>query len=96
MGRSKKDPFADLDQDFKDEINAASKEQIRDKIAQISLNDAALEEAKELDLDLAQKKEAAKEAGAVYREGKKMNKLRRKYARIMLGEKGGDNGSVEE
>lgn len=97
MGRkSSKDPFAKLDQDFKDEINAASPEAIRGKIAQIALNQAAMDEAQEADIDLAQKKEAASQAGAIYREARKMNKLRNKYARIMLGEKGGDNGAVEE
>lgn len=96
MGRPKKEPFADLDQDFKDKINAASTDEIREIILGVALNDAALAEAKESDQDLAEKKDAAKEAGAIYREGKKMNKLRTKYARVMLAEKGGDNGSVEE
>ncbi len=94
MGRPKKGKFDDLDQDFKDRVNGANQEQIREIICKVALDQGALIELKEEDQDLAEKKEAYSTAGAFYREGTKMNKLRTKYARTMLGEKGGDTGSA--
>lgn len=89
----KKDKFADLDQDFKDVANALKEPEIRDRIAKVSLDQAALLDAKEKDYDLKEKKEQAKEAGAVYREGTKANKLRIEYYRILLDGQGKDTGS---
>jgi hypothetical protein len=98
MGRGfgkKKDPFEDLDEDFKDAVAGMDEKAIRDRLAKVTLDQAALMDAKEKDIDLKEKKEAAKEAGAVYREGTKMNKLRVKYARSILDAKGNDTGSAD-
>jgi hypothetical protein len=94
MGRNfeEKDPFAALDQDFKDAIAGMDEGEIRDRIAKISLDDAALKEAKSNDEDLKQVQSIAREAGAVYREGAKMNSLRIKFARRVLGDKAKYNG----
>lgn len=92
MGRPKKDKFDDLDKDFKEEAEKLDEGQLRTKISEIALNQEALMEAKEQDQDLAQKKEQAKEAGAVYREGSKANKLRVRYLRQMLDAKGKATG----
>ncbi len=96
MGRPKKDKFEDLDIDFKDSVAAMDESQIRAKLAEVSLNQAALMAAKADDEDLAVKKEIAKEAGAIYREGTKMNKLSIEWARQVLGDKGKANGSFEQ
>ncbi len=96
MGRPKKDKFEDLDIDFKDSIAAMTEEEIRAKLAEISLNQAALMQAKSDDEDLKTKKEIAKEAGAIYREGTKANRLRIEWARQVLGDKGKSNGSFEQ
>lgn len=93
FGRPKKDKFADLDDDFKDNVAAKSEVEIRDLIAKTSLDQAALMEAKDLDMDFKMAKETAKEAGAVYREGTKANKLRIAFARQVLNGRGKDSGS---
>lgn len=92
MGRSKKDKFQDLDQDFQDTVAGMNEAEIRNKIASVALNQVAVSTAKELDEDLAQKKEAAKVAGEGYAEATKMNKLRIEFCRRVLSDKGKDVG----
>lgn len=84
-----KDPFDDLPAEFKDAVAAASRAAIRDKIATISLDQAELMEAKKKDTDLEKARETAREAGAIYREGTKMNKLKIEWAKRCLDDKGG-------
>ncbi len=92
MEFKKKDKFLVLNEDFRDGVNGMTEAEIRDSIARIALDQAALMEAKDLDQDLADKKELAKEAGAVYREGTKANKLKVEFLRRKLGELGKPNG----
>ena len=92
MGRPKKDEFADLDDDFKDAAHGMDEATIRARISEVALNQAALMEAKDGDEDLKTKKEVAKDAGAVYRDGTKANKLRVKFYRRVLGDKLKPNG----
>lgn len=89
MPRPKKDPFEDLDPDFKESIEAMTREEIRNKIASIAIAQTELMKAKDSDQALQEAKETAKEAGAVYRDGTKMNKLRIAYASQVLDDKGG-------
>lgn len=89
-----KDKFDELDEDFRNGIASMSEAEIRERIAKISLDQAALMEAKEQDEDLKAKKEVAREAGAIYREGTKANKLRIGFARRVLGDKGKDTGDA--
>lgn len=89
----KKDKYADLDQDFKDTAASLAEAELRDRIATTSLNQAALIDARDKDFDLKDKKEAVKEASAIYREGTKRNKLVIDYLRSMLDAKGKDTGS---
>jgi len=88
-GRKKKDPFDALDDDFKALIDSSDRDQIRRKISEVSINQVDLMQAKADDQDLARCMEEAKEAGAIYREGTKMNKLRIMYAKLALEAKGG-------
>ncbi len=92
MGREPKSKFEDLDKDYMTSIESATDDEIRAKIAQVALNNAALQEAKGEDQQLAELKEQVKEAGAIYREGAKANKLRIEYARYMLDSRGKDSG----
>jgi len=96
MPRPKKERFADLDGDFKDIAAALNEAELRDRIANVSLDQEALMEDKSQDTDLEVKREAARDAGAIYREGTKMNKLRIAYLRQMLDAKGKDTGSFEQ
>ena len=94
MGRSKKDVFEDLPEEFKEAVAGMDEAGIHDVLAKISLNQGALMEAKDADEDLATKKEIAKEAGSSYREGTKMNKNKVAWCRRVLSDKGKANGSV--
>lgn len=94
-GRPKKDQFSELDDDFKNALQAMGPEEIRKKIAEVAMNDEALKKAKDDDQDLRTKGEEYKVAGAVYREGNKANRLRIKFAMLVLEGKGqpaGDSG----
>ncbi len=88
----KKDKFADVPEEFRDAVAGMQEPQIRDRIAKVSLDQAALIEAKGNDQDLAEKKEQAKEAGAIYREGTKLNKLKIEFCRQVLGDKSKPTG----
>jgi len=87
-----KDPFAALDSDFKDNVAKMSEERIRDLIAKVSLDQVNLMNAKDEDLDLIQKRQAASDAGAIYREGTKMNKIRILFCHRALEDGGKDTG----
>jgi hypothetical protein len=88
MGFKKKDKWEDLDEEFKDAVAAMSKDDIRNRIATIAMAQVELMKAKEDDEDLFKCREAAKEAGAIYRDGTKMNKLRIAFAKQVLDDKG--------
>lgn len=92
--RGPKDPFAKLDSDFKDGIASMGEAEIRDRIAKITLDNAAIQEKKKDDSDLKAKLSEARDAGAVYRDAAKMNKLRIEYCRRVLGDKGKPNGDA--
>lgn len=94
-GRKKAEPFASLPPEFKAAIEGGSDVEIRNKICETAMNQAALMEAMKLDQDLAEKKEAMKVASAQYREGTKANKEKIAYARFILDARGkpsGDSG----
>ena len=86
--KQKRDPFEILDDQFKDTIVAMGEDEIRNEIATIALNQEELMIAKKQDQHLQEKKEEAKEAGLVYREGTKFNKLKISYARQVLEDRG--------
>ncbi len=86
--KTKKDPYEILDDQFKTMIVAMGEDEIRNEIATVALNQAELMIAKTQDQHLQEKKEEAKEAGAVYREGTKFNKLKISYARQVLEDRG--------
>lgn len=83
-----KNPFAELPSEFRSAIEGGSDEDIKDVVAKTALDNQVLLEAKEEDLDLKDKLEQAKEAGAVYAEGVKMNKLKIRYAKFILSSRG--------
>jgi len=90
MARSfkKKVPFSELDQEFKDTISNMTDVEIRNKLAEITLNDHENRMAKKQDVDLAEKVAAAKFAGEGYREAAKMNRLKVSYAHFILEARG--------
>jgi hypothetical protein len=88
-GKTKKDKFADVPTEFKDAVASSSVEDINKRIATIAKDTEALLKARDDDQDYQTKKEALKTAGAVYRDGKKLNRLKTLYCIQALGDKGG-------
>ena len=84
----KKDVFADLDSDFKDKISGMDEAGIRNIIATVALNEEANTNNKKNDQDLKDKKDTAKFAEEGYKKASKMNKLRIKFAKRVLEDKG--------
>lgn len=84
-----KDPFSDVPEDFRNSIDAMDRDDIRRSIAQVALDQAELMEVKDQDTDLQAVQEQAREAGAIYRDGTKANRLKIKYAKQVLEAKGG-------
>lgn len=83
-GKGKKDPFDDLDDEFKESINTGSTAEIRAAVCKAALDQQELMDLKADDQALKEAQAAATAAGAVYAEGTKMNRLRIKYAQQML------------
>lgn len=79
MPRGKKNPFDALPEDFKDSIEGASAQQLKDKLSDLSKSDELNLAAAKADEDLQRAKEEVKNASETYRETNKMNKLKRKY-----------------
>ncbi len=85
---AEKDPFEDLDEDFRNSVQAMDETDIRRRISDVALDQANLMAAKEEDIDLEKAKEVAKEAGAIYREGTKANKLKISFCKRVLEDRG--------
>jgi hypothetical protein len=96
MPRKKKNKFDKLPSEFKDSVVGMNESEVRARIAQVSLDDAALREAKENDDDYLQKREEAKFAGAIYRDGAKANKLKIEFCRQRLDDLCKPNGDLPE
>ena len=86
--KPKKDKFDDIPKEFRENLEAASDEEIRSKIAKVAMDQEELMKAKEADQDFEEAKNRAKEAGAVYREGSKANKLKLAFAYSILEARG--------
>jgi len=93
-GFKKKDKFASLPEEFKTAVAGGNEAEVRERIAKVTLDHAALMQAKEEDDDYKAKREEVKTAGAVYREGTKKHKLMVAFCRNRLGELGKPNGDA--
>ncbi len=83
-----KNKFADLDADFRSNIENATDDEIKSKLAEISIAEIENLAAKKSDKDLEEKKWAAKEAGQQYADATKFNRLRANYAYFILEARG--------
>jgi hypothetical protein len=83
-----KNPFADLSDEFKAAVDSMNIDEIKKRVAEVSLSQCEIMAAKKLDEDYISKKELAKEAGAVYRESTKQNGLKISYCKSVLDAKG--------
>lgn len=86
--RVKKDKFSALEGDFKDQVAGMATDAIVDLIAKVAMDAEALIAAKEEDEDLKDKKEIAKDAEAVYRDGAKQCRLKIQFAKRVLEDRG--------
>lgn len=94
-----KDPFEGCPKEFRAKVEGGTEAEINSLIAETAKNQAALMEAKDQDQHLKECKNAAKEAGAIYKEGTKQNKMQIAYARSILAARGkptGDDGLDKE
>lgn len=89
-GRPRKDPFADLPEDFKANTEHMSVDELRQTMGDISKVSEETKQARKDDIDLADKKEAVKEAGAVYKEILDANSLKTRWLMRLLSNKGAD------
>lgn len=91
MARMKKikDPFEDLDDDFKNEIAALSPEDIKQRISKIVENEIDNQRAKAADVDLANKQHDAAKAAEQYKAKTKTNNRTLKSLKLKIEELGG-------
>lgn len=88
MARKQKNVFADLPEEFVAEIDGSTVEQINAKVAELAKAEEENQQAKSLDGDLREKKDAVKFAAEGYRENTKGYKLRMKYILAVLVSRG--------
>lgn len=81
--KQKRDKFEDLDTDFKDSIQNSSDEQIKARIAEISLNELENRRLKKADKALKEAVEAAKDAGEKYKNASALHGLTIQHTRSM-------------
>lgn len=86
--RKNKDPFAELDPDFKNAVESMSEVELRHKIAEVAMNEADNKRLEKEDQDLAEKKELVKSAAEQYRSATKANVLRIGYCKSILEARG--------
>lgn len=94
--KAQKDPFAAIPEEFRDTASNMDETGIRRLIAQTTLNNEELREAQENDEDLQSQKESLKIAQEPYREGFKMNRLKIRFLKQVLEDKGKPTGEVSQ
>lgn len=86
--RKIKDPFEGLDEEFKAAVASMGGQDINLRIAEVAKNEQANQELKAEDEQLNELKAQVKDASAGYREATKLNKLKIKFCRRVLADKG--------
>lgn len=84
----KKDKWDALPQEWRDGIAGAPNEKLDQEIRDAAMYDAALTEQQKNDQQLKEAKEAAKQAGEVYTQGKKICKLKVAFCRQLKKDRG--------
>lgn len=88
--KAEKDPFSIVPEEFKEAVIGMSAEEIDARISKVAKDQVDLMRAKKEDQDLEEKKVAYREAGLVYREGSKLNRVKIEYCKSILEAKGGN------
>jgi hypothetical protein len=87
-GRPKKDPFADLDESFKSEVESASEEHLKALISAAKMGEITAKHAMKEDEDVTRLRGELKEAARPYRETAKACDLRAQYCRKVAEDRG--------
>jgi Fe-S cluster assembly scaffold protein SufB len=87
-GRTKKEPFADLPDEWKDAIQQGKPEEIEKEIARLGIGEEENKKLKTEDEDLARCREEVKVAGEQYRAATKGYRLRMKFIMQVLESRG--------
>ena len=90
MGKSKKDKYENLDEEFKAKIAGSDQDDkvIVEAIKTSALYIERLDECEKADLDLKEARQRAADAAAVYRDGKKECRLKIAFCRDVLKSRG--------
>ena len=81
--------FENVPEEFKDAVLGMNVDEIKQRIAQVALDQVTLMTLKKEDMDLEQARNTYKEAGAQYREGSKMNRVKIEFCKMVIDSKGG-------
>lgn len=87
-GKTKKDPFADLDDDFKASTLSMAEDDVRKRASKVAFDQQTLMDAKLADGDFIEAKERFAAAGAIYRDGTKLNRLKIRFCKKVLEDRG--------
>lgn len=87
-GRPKKEPWSDLDPEFKENVESATDAEINEIIAKVAKDEELNRRLKADDEDLKEKQEQAKLAGEQYATATKANKLKIAYCYDLLKARG--------
>lgn len=88
MGRPKKDPFAGISESERTELDNLNEQELRNRISAAAMAEIENKKTRDDDQDLAEKKFAAKEAGAVYKEATARHNSIIAYSKSLLEARG--------
>lgn len=89
----KKDKFDSLGDDFKSAVQQSSPDEIRARIAQVTILDIEMKAQLKADPDVAQAKDALKNLMDPYREDLKSYRLQQEFMKKAIDDKGGGNAA---
>ena len=87
-GRPAKNEFQDLAPEFKEIVEGMSDDEIKFQMAKVSVDEHENRANKKNDQDLEEKKAVYSQAGAIYKEATKANKLKISYCYHILESRG--------
>lgn len=88
MARPKKDPYSNLDDEFKAKVEAANDEQLIEILGEVAKNEELNRRNKADDQDLQEKAAAKDMAEEQYKDASKANKLKTRYIYDLLRARG--------
>lgn len=87
-GSGNKDPFSKLDPTFRENVDAAPSDELKKIVTKVALDQVAIDIAHAADPDIERLKGELKTAQETYTDPTKQNKLKIKYLRFLLKDRG--------